>query len=294
MKGDYFPFQVGAFSCFSLSDGYHSYPVPTIYSNVPIEQVEAELKRYSLPLDIVTTPYSFPLVQTGQHNVLVDTGAGDMSPTTGRLVESIAHAGLEPEQIDTIVITHGHPDHIGGLIDERGRPVYPNAHYYLTREEWTFWFSAEAEARTTPFFYELARKSLELVKERIELVDGEREILPGVRIVPAFGHTPGHATVWFESQGKSFVFTSDTAIQPLHLKHPEWVTIYDLQVDKVVNSIHKIFGRAAQVHALVLAQHFPPFPSLGTVTKQDDHWTWEPVQPCPPESGKDQKQAVGS
>ena len=278
MNSQQYSFQVGAFTCFSLLDGYVSYPIQNMYSNVPKDEVEAELRRHDLPVDYVTTPYTYLLVRTGQNNILVDAGAGDFFPTTGGLVQSLRLAGLEPGQIDTVIISHAHPDHIGGMLDERGRPVYPNAHYYLTHDEWAFWFSENAEARTAPIFVSTARKNLEPVKERVEQVDEASEILPGIKILPAYGHTPGHAVVWIESQGKKLMYVADTVLQPLHLEHPGWLPVYDILPEKAALSKQSVFDLAAEEHALVLGQHFPPFPSLGTISCQEHGWRWEPIR----------------
>jgi glyoxylase-like metal-dependent hydrolase (beta-lactamase superfamily II) len=277
MQAQQHSFQIGNFTCFSLLDGYVNYPIQNIYHNVPKDQVEAELRRHALPVDYVTTPYTYLLVRTGQNNVLVDMGAGDFFPSTGGLVQSLHLAGLDPGQIDTVIISHAHPDHIGGMLDERGRPVYPNAHYYLAQEEWAFWFSEAAAAKTTPAFINAARKALEPVKERVELVEGTSEILPGIKMAPAFGHTPGHMVVWIESQGQKLVYVADTVVQPLHLEHPDWLPVYDILVDKAAASKQQVFDQAAAEHALVLGQHFPPFPSLGYVTKQNGGWLWQPL-----------------
>jgi glyoxylase-like metal-dependent hydrolase (beta-lactamase superfamily II) len=278
MQSQQYSFQVGAFACFCLLDGYVNYPIQNIYSNVPKDQVEAELLRHALPIDFVTTPYTYLLVKTGQNNVLVDMGAGDFFPTTGGLVQSLHLAGLEPDQIDTVIISHAHPDHIGGMLDERGRPVYPNAHYFLTRDEWSFWFSEAAAARTTPSFISTARKNLEPVKERVEQVEGISEILPGIKIMPAFGHTPGHAVIWVESQNQKLVYVADTVLQPLHLEHPDWLPVYDILPEKAALSKQHIFDLAAAEHSLVLGQHFPPFPSLGYITRLERGWLWEPIR----------------
>jgi glyoxylase-like metal-dependent hydrolase (beta-lactamase superfamily II) len=278
MQAENYRFQLGNFTCNSLLDGYVNYPIQNIYSNVPKEQVEAELRRQALPIDFVTTPYTYLLVQTGRNNILVDLGAGDFFPTTGGLVQSLHLAGLEPDQIDSVIISHAHPDHIGGMLDERGRPVYPNALYYLTHTEWAFWFSEAASARTAPIFVSVARKNLEPVKERVVLVEGGGEILPGIKIMPAFGHTPGHAVIWVESRHEKLVYVADTVLQPLHLEHPDWLPIYDIQPDKAAESKQHVFDMAASEHALVLGQHFPPFPSLGYVSRQEPGWLWEPVQ----------------
>ena len=129
MKSDFYRFRLGEFECVCLLDGTMDYPIQNIYSNVPREQVEKALRQHHLPVEFVTTPYTYPWVDTGQHRVLVDDGAGDLGPKTGNLLHSMQSAGISPHDIDAVIISHAHPDHIGGTLDERGRPIYSNAHY---------------------------------------------------------------------------------------------------------------------------------------------------------------------
>jgi glyoxylase-like metal-dependent hydrolase (beta-lactamase superfamily II) len=186
-------------------------------------------------------------------------------------------AGISPLDIDAVIISHAHPDHIGGTLDERGRPIYSNAHYYIWKEEWNFWFSEAASAKTNEHFIAVARKNLEPIKDRIILVDRDSEILPGVSIMPAPGHTPGHMVVAFESGGQSLLYIADTVLQPLHLEFPDWLPVYDIIPEKAAVSKKQVFDRAAETHALVLGQHFHPFPSLGYVKKRETGWLWEPI-----------------
>ena len=112
----------------------------------------------------------------------------------------------------------------------------------------------------------------------MSLVDHESEILPGVRAIPAPGHTPGHMVAAFSSGGEQLLYTADTVLYPLHLEHPEWTPIYDILPDKAAISTRMIFDRAAEERALVLGQHFPPFPSLGHVVKKGVGWEWQPIE----------------
>jgi glyoxylase-like metal-dependent hydrolase (beta-lactamase superfamily II) len=271
-------FRLGDFECVSLSDGSVDYPLKNFFANVPIEQVEEALRQRNLPLDYVTTPYTYLFVDTGEHQVLVDMGAGSLAPRTGRLLQSMSEAGIDPAEIDTVMITHAHPDHVGGTLDEDGKPIYASAHYYIWKDEWEFWFSELAEVKTPKMFVTCARTNLEPLQDRVTLLDRESEVVPGVGVIPAPGHTPGHMVVSVSSGDEQLLYIGDTVLYPLHLEHPDWLPIYDILPEKAAASKRRIFNLAAEEKALVIGQHFPPFPSLGHVVKKGDGWQWQPVE----------------
>jgi glyoxylase-like metal-dependent hydrolase (beta-lactamase superfamily II) len=276
MSNGSYHFQLGDFECVSLSDGSLDYPLENFFANVPIEQVQAALRQRNLPIDYITTPYTYLYVDTGQHRALVDVGAGDLAPRTGQLLQNMQAAGIDPVKIDTVLITHAHPDHIGGTLDDAGTPVYPNAHYYIWQEEWDFWFSEEAFNKTPEMFVTVARKNLGPIRDQVSLVDHESEVLPGISVIPAPGHTPGHVVASISSGEKQLLYISDTALHPLHLEHPDWTPIYDILPEQAAASKRRIFDRAAEEKSLVIGQHFPPFPSLGYVVKKGEGWGWQP------------------
>jgi len=278
MNSESYQFKLGDFECVSVSDGSHDYPIQDFFANVPKEQIEELLRQHKLPTDRITTPYTYLFVNTKQHRVLVDMGAGNLFPTTGRLVQNLKAADIEPAEIDTVIITHAHPDHIGGALDEEGNLVFANAHYYIWKHEWDFWFSKTALAKAPEIFIKIARKNLEPVKDRVSLLDHESKILPGICIIAAPGHTPGHIVVSVFSSDEQLLYVSDTVLHPLHLEHPDWIPIYDTLPDKAAASKHRIFDRAAAEKAWVIGQHFSPFPSLGHMIKKGEGWQWQPIE----------------
>ena len=237
------------------------------------------------------TPYTCLYIDTGEHRVLVDTGAGDLgahaaqmfpgldhsTSVTGLLLENLRASGVEPSEIDTLVITHAHPDHVGGTLNETGELVFSNARYFISREEWDFWNSDTATTKAPPFMVETARRNLEPLKERLTLPEDASEIVPGVRAVATAGHTPGHIALSIASDGERLLHVSDAVLYPLHLEHPKWTPVFDILPEPASASKNRIFDLAAEESALVFAHHFPPFPNLGYVRKQEQGWRWQPI-----------------
>jgi len=291
MDTDVYRFKVGDFECMAVSDGSLTYappmfppPATILFSNAPTEVLARVLGEHDLQPEQWTewiSPYTCLLVNTADHLVLVDTGAGGLAPSTGRLNLNLKAAGIEPDDIDTIILTHAHPDHIGGNIDSEGMLTFPNARYVMWKGEWDFWTSEEAALKLdehAKIMLAFAQRNLPPIRDRLDLVDHETEILPGVRAVAAPGHTPGHMAVAISSRRQQLLCISDTVLHPVHLEQPEWYAVVDFDPKQVVATRRRLLNKATVEKALVIAFHFP-FPGLGHVVQKGTGWQWRPIEP---------------
>lgn len=149
---------------------------------------------------------------------------------------------------------------------------------------WDFWFSEDSMDQVPKWFVRLARKSLESLHDQVSLLEGESEVMPGIRVIPAPGHTPGHVVVSVSSGAERLLYIGDTATHILHLEHPDWRPGYDILPDLAVVSSRQIFDLAADQQVLVVGTHSYPFPSLGTVAKQGEGWRWNSIEAAPAET----------
>ncbi len=280
-EGSY-AFQVGSICCTVLSDGYSAYPTPWFFPNADPRLLAEAFDRRRLPHHTVLSPYTCLLIESGRHVALVDTGAGD-SHTSGAIRARLEMAGIHPRHVDTVILTHAHPDHIGGAIGPSGRPVFANARHVMGGDEWEFWSAAHPDVNGLRLPADLkvsipdtARRSLLALRFQIETVDGEKEIIPGVRVIPAPGHTPGHLALLIASNGDALLNVGDAAVHPLHLEYPELENGFDLWPEDAIRTRRGLVERAISEGMRVMAFHFP-FPSVGRVAAgTGGGWEWTP------------------
>jgi glyoxylase-like metal-dependent hydrolase (beta-lactamase superfamily II) len=288
MSNSSYRFKLGAFECIVVSDGNFAYPHPAqlFFSNAQKEELEQVLSEHNCDptqWEEYVSPYPSLVINTGQHRILVDTGAGDFAPTTGNLIANLQTEGIAPEDIDTILLTHGHPDHIGGIVDSEGNIAFPNARYVMWKEEWDFWASEpdltqlKVDDSIKQLIITWASKNLPPIQNQLELVDHETELVPGICAVAARGHTPGHMALDICSGGEQLLDISDAAIHPIHLEQLNWYAAFDLEPKQGLASRRRLLERASAKNALVHASHFP-FPGLGHVIQKEDKWQWQPIE----------------
>lgn len=290
MNPEVYKFKVGNFECMAVSDGTLTYSPPTfpppatlLFANAPKRRLDQTLREHNIQLQKWTgwkSPYICLLVDTGEALVLLDTGAGGLFPSTGRLLQNLKAEGIVSESIDLVILTHCHPDHIGGNTLEKDKLAFPNARYAMWKDEWDFWTSEQAEEKLDEHIrgvlLEVARKQLPPIQDRLDLIEHEREIVPGIHAIMAPGHTPGHMAIAISSESERLLCISDVALHPIHLEQPEWCAVVDFAPDQVAATRRRILNRAASEKAIVLAFHFS-FPGLGHIVQKGDGWEWQPI-----------------
>ena len=283
MNTETYRFKVGSFKCIAVSDGIIAYPEHIFFANAPKERLEQVLHKHNIQPGEITVPYTCLVIKTGRHQVLVDTGAGELAPSTGHLLQNLRSEGIEPGDIDTVILTHGHPDHIGGNIDSEGKPAFPSARYVMWKDEWDFWASEpslaqlKVEEEMKQVLRTFAHKNLSPLQAQLQLIDRESEIVPGILAVAAPGHTPGHMTLAISSGREHLWHISDAALYPIHLEQPDWYPVFDLVPEQAMATKRQLLERVAAEKAMVIASHFP-FPSLGHVIQKGDGWQWQPIE----------------
>jgi glyoxylase-like metal-dependent hydrolase (beta-lactamase superfamily II) len=279
-------YRLGSYELTALYDGIWYLPIDgTFMRNASGAQVDAALAAAFLPPRVLPISFTALLVNTGSKLVLIDTGtAGQITDSAGFMNANLAAAGIGPDKIDIVVISHFHPDHIDGIKTKDGDKVFANAEILVPEPEWAFWMDdanmSRAEGAVHKYFLNARRIFADIARDVRRFKPGE-EVAPGIVSIPAYGHTPGHTAFAIHSGGQSMLAMSDTVRNPyLFVRHPGWQPIFDMDGPRAVKARRAMLDRAAADRMLVEAYHFP-FPACGHIARTRTGYELTPVMWSP-------------
>lgn len=266
-----------------IDDARVTFPAPIFAANQPEDAMPALLQRHGLPQEAVSFNIHVTLVETAGRKVLLDTGMGDITfpgnvPDNGRLIAGLAALGVKPEEITDVIISHGHPDHIGGC-SLAGIPCFPKAIYHIAGEELEYWTQKPgSDENFTNMMLAIGNAKLGPIQGLIRTYSSGESPVPGITAIAAPGHTLGHHAFHLESGGASLLHLMDAAVHYLSgVEEPEWAFAFEMDPGKAAATRHMLFRRAVEKDSLVAGYHFP-FPGIGRLVEAEKGWRFVPVQ----------------
>jgi glyoxylase-like metal-dependent hydrolase (beta-lactamase superfamily II) len=274
----YYRLMVGSFEVTAVSDGTLELPVDKLLSGSE-EDTRASLAASHLGVPVETS-FNCYLINTGKRLVLIDAGGGALfGPRLGKLIANLKEAGYQPEQVDDVLLTHLHPDHVGGLVND-GATVFPNATVHADRRDSEFWLSETNKAKDDPEgFFEGAMASLKpyVAGGRFKAFDGNTQFLDGISATTAYGHTPGSIVYAVESDGKRLLVIGDLIhVGPVQFAKPDVTISFDSDHVEAAKTRRALFEHAAQSGAILGGAHLA-FPGLGRLRANGSGYSWIPV-----------------
>jgi glyoxylase-like metal-dependent hydrolase (beta-lactamase superfamily II) len=277
----YYRFMLGDFEVTAISDGTNDMPWDTLLTGTTKEKVDAAAKKAFLGMPTESSFNGF-LVNTGSKLVLVDTGAGSLfGPSLGKLAANLKAAGYSPEQVDEIYITHFHPDHVGGLVSD-GKMNFPNAVVRADKRESDFWLAKETLEKAdagSKGFIQGAQSMLGpyVAAGKFKPFEGDTELVPGVKAMAAYGHTPGHAVYVAESRGQKIMFWGDLLhFAAIQFADPAISIKFDANAKSATAERRKILADAAKSGYWIAGAHLP-FPAVGHVAASGKGYAFVPI-----------------
>lgn len=282
----YYRLMLGQFEVTALYDGAIDLD-EKLLKNIDKRDIQRLLAREFLKGPKVQTAVNAYLVNTGNKLVLIDAGAAKLfGPGLGNIVDNLRAAGYTPEQVDTVLVTHLHGDHINGLVTPDGQRVFTNAEVWSAKADNDFWLS-EAIANQAPKdfqpFFKMSRDAAApyLAAGKWKTFDSDRELLAGVSSMDTHGHTPGHASYLFQSGDQRLLVLGDLVHNhAVQFARPEVAFEFDNDPKQAVATRKRIFHKAAREKLMVAGMHLP-FPGVGHVRKEAKGYAWVPAEFAP-------------
>lgn len=277
----YYRMALGDWQITAVSDGTVTVPFDKLLTDISPQALQQRMAQANLPVQAETSINAF-VINTGKQLILVDSGAGDLfAQAGGHLPENLRAAGIAPEAIDMVLLTHIHGDHSGGL-QRDGKPVFPNATVRVDKRDVDFWLNPahekEVEESQRHTFAESERSLRPVIDAgKLSTFHAPTQIIPGIEALSASGHTPGSVIYRVTRGGKTLMLWGDIIhAHPVQLPQPKVAIHFDVDRAKAVATREKVLAQVAQEGDWVAAAHIA-FPGIGKIMKADTGYRWVPI-----------------
>ncbi len=274
-----FTFKQGAFEITIVSDGHLVLPTSFLAPGAPPGEREEVLKTSGQTGAQYQSPTNVTLIRSGSELILIDMGSGDrFMPTAGKLWENLSQAGIDKSKITKVVFTHGHPDHLWGLLDELDDLVLSQAAYFVPAAEWDFWHGADA-LRGLPQerqgFVTGARRNFARIKDRVKMLQPGDDIVTGLRVIAAPGHTQGHVALEVAGS-EGLIVVSDALTHPrIAFEYPLWTNPADHEPARANATRYRLLDRLNTDRMKLIGFHLP-YPGLGRAERFGGDYRFRP------------------
>ena len=277
----FYRYKVGDFEVTALSEGsVRNTALQNMALNKTVPDIQKALGDAFLPTDHVTNYFNVLVVNTGKNLVLIDSGFGDNgAPTVGNLIGNMQAAGLDPKNVDTILVSHFHGDHISGIRAKAGAANFPNAEVMVPAAEWKYWTDAGEETKAPQVWkstFPNVKRVFEPLGKDLKQYEYGKELVPGITSLDARGHSPGHGAFIVASGNGKLLVTCDTANHQILVRNPDWNLWADMDAAMAVAARKRLLDMAAADKMQIAAYHLP-FPSTGYISKRGDGYEFHPA-----------------
>ncbi len=272
-------FKIGEYQGFVLNDVSSTHSADELVVNPNFEELEQLTQEYSFKINEIPVDYNNLLLKMGSQYVLVDAG---IPRPMGNLFLGLEELGIDPGDVDTLIITHSDMDHIGGILDEEGKISFPNARYVMLEDMWRYWSSEEKRTELTTLNKwsvekaQFAWETYSEIQDLMHFVKPGEEFISGLRLFPALGHRYDHSVLRATSSDEQLMHIADTLVHPLFMANHGWYSTYDANPIQAIETKEKLLRMCASENSLIFGAHFP-FPGLGHVQQVNENWKWQPI-----------------
>jgi glyoxylase-like metal-dependent hydrolase (beta-lactamase superfamily II) len=280
----FYRIQVGAFEITALHDGPSSIDAKLL-RNIEAAEIEQLTGRMFVDYPVIPGTVNAYLINTGEHLVLVDAGASkSFDPNLGNLVANLKAAGYSPDQVDTVLLTHLHPDHVGALTDDAGKAVFAQAKVFTDQKENDYWLAKDAQDKAPDAMRSMFKTAQFVAAPYVagkqwHTFANDAALVPGIKPVAAYGHTPGHTAFLVESEGRSLLIWGDVVhVHAVQFVRPDAAIAFDVDQNMAVETRRKMMRQAAEEKMMVAGMHLP-FPGIGHLRRDaDEQYSGVPVE----------------